>query len=61
MHKNDTNGPEESPVRLTPEQMEMVRLAEIDLENGEKGYTAEQVMEHARAKVRAWLPPSQSA
>jgi hypothetical protein len=61
MHNNGTNKPDETPIRLSPEQMEMVRLAEIDFENGEKGYTAEQVMEHARAKVRAWLPPSQSA
>lgn len=61
MSKNDTHQPDETPIRLSPEQMEMVRLAEVDFENGDEGYTAEQVMEHARAKVRAWLPPSQSA
>lgn len=61
MRNNGTKEPDETPIRLSPEQMEMVRLAEIDFENGDEGYTAEQVMEQARAKVRAWLPPTQSA
>ena len=46
-------------IRLTPEQTQMLREAEADFESGE-GYTFEEVMEHARARVRTW-PPSQSA
>jgi hypothetical protein len=59
MQKNSHH--EEETLKLSPEQSEMLRLAEIDFENGEKGITAEQVLENVRAKVRAWLPPSQSA
>jgi hypothetical protein len=52
MHDNGTREPDETPIRLSPEQSEMVREAEIAFENGEKGYTFDEVMEHARSKVR---------
>jgi hypothetical protein len=62
MHHNGHDDDEQDALTLTPEQSEMLRLAEVDFENGEKGITAEQVLENARAKVRAWThSPSQSA
>jgi len=61
MTANGTHDPEET-IRLTPEQMEMVRLAEEQFQRGE-GYTAAQVREMARKRTRAWLAedPGQTA
>ena len=50
----------EEPLRLTPEQNDMVREAIEAKEQGEPGYSAEEVLDYARAKVIVWLP-SQSA
>jgi hypothetical protein len=60
MDNQSDHSPDEEPLKLSPEQMEMLKEGDESFERGE-GFTFEQVMEHARAKVRAWLPPSQSA
>ena len=49
------NGQEE-PITLSPEQTEMVREAIKAKEAGEPSYTAQEVTERARAKVRTWRP-----
>jgi hypothetical protein len=52
---------QEHSITLPPEQMEMVRQAMESFERGE-GYSAEEVLEYSRAKVKVWLPnPNQSA
>jgi hypothetical protein len=52
---------EKDTITLPPEQMEMVRQAMESFERGE-GYSAEEVLEYSRAKVKVWLPnPNQSA
>lgn len=54
MHEN--GNPDEKPLRLSAEQSDVLRKAEIAFENGEKGYTFEEVMQHARAKGMAQRP-----
>ena len=57
MNPDDT---QEQPLRLTPEQNDLVREAIEAREQGEPSYSAEEVLAYAREKVRVWLP-SQSA
>ncbi|CAN5587929.1 hypothetical protein BH11ARM2_BH11ARM2_04120 [soil metagenome] len=46
--------PAEETIRLTSEQMEMIREAEEAFEKGE-GYTLEQAREIARKRTRSWM------
>ena len=57
MNPDDT---QEQPLRLTPEQNDLVREAIEAREQGEPSYSAEEVLAYAREKVRVWLP-SQNA
>jgi hypothetical protein len=54
MSSNDPN--QERPLKLSPEQEAMVMEALAARERGEPTYSAEEVMEYARKKVREWLP-----
>jgi len=58
MSKKNANEQEQT-IKLTPEQMEMVRLADEQFERGE-GYTPAQVREMARKRTRAWLDTDRS-
>ena len=53
MDDNGHQERDETPIRLTPEQIEMVRLAQVDFEHGEETFTPEQVLKRARARLRA--------
>jgi hypothetical protein len=48
--------PQNKPLELTPEQEEMVREAIEAKKNGEPSFSAEEVLEYARAKIKTWLP-----
>lgn len=51
---------EAEPLKLSPEQAELVREALEKFEGGEPGLTEAEVLDRAREKVKAWLP-NQSA
>jgi len=59
---NQPKAEEQEPVKLSAEQMELLRQGDEDLENG-ISYSLEEAIERARAHATAWMQanPAQSA